>query len=89
MKRLSGDDMVEQATNSRAEQLVVACEEHNLFLAPYEIEQYAAHVSELSQIYNMRMTVDDVLAHLNEEPDCFDVMVEHFSRKEQSRKVFA
>lgn len=81
--------MVKQVTNSHAAQLVAACEEHHLFLAPYEIEQYAAHVSELSQGYGMKMSVDDVLAHLNESEDCFDVMVKHFSRKEQSRKVFA
>lgn len=81
--------MTEQVTNSHAAQLAAACEEQNLFLAPYEIEEYAAHVSELSQSYGMKMSVDDVLAHLNEEPDCFDVMVKHFSRKEHGRKVFA
>lgn len=78
-----------KTTNSHAAQLVAACEKHDLFLTAYEIEEYAAHVSELSQGYDMRMSVDDVLAHLNESEDCFDVMVKHFSRKEQSRKVFA
>lgn len=79
--------MVEQVTNSHAAQLVAACEERNLFLIAYDIEEYAAHVSGLSQGYGMKMSVDDVLAHLNESEDCFDVMVKHFSRKKHGQEV--
>lgn len=81
--------MNHQVTNSYAAQLVAACEERNLFLTAFDIEEYAAHISELSQAFGMNVSVDCVLSQLNEYEDCFDIMVKHFSRRENSRKVFA
>lgn len=79
--------MVEQVTNSHAAQLVAACEERNLFLTAFDIEEYAAHISELSQAFGMNVSVDYVLASISESGDCFDVMVKHFSRKEHGQEV--